>query len=1574
MVRLLRQTSVYSVMSKSLCIIGGTVADASVGVRVLWERCIICQQEFPNKPLVRPSESKKRLDGDGYVTLEKDLLGFHDIACLPRNINIALLDTGSGIANTLRENNACWHKSCRDSLNATKISRARKRKVECSEAAAAQDSGDSDAEGDVLPSNSSLSTRQSGVKPGTDGSGSVCFFCEATQSDDKLWQVTTFSVDERVRQCAILLQDFKVLGKLSKGDLIATEAHYHARCLVAYYNSAKRLKVTDKDTVSDTDMNVQGIVLAELIAYIEDIRSNQSIAPVFKLTELKKLYTSKLAAYGIASESYVHSTRLKQRILGYFPDMLAVCEGRGHETLLMFDQNLAQTLHKACQYDADADGMHLVRAAQIVRRELFAKEHLFTGRFSPDCEVESVSKSLLTLVQFILEGPCIDDANEHCSRAALSLAELITFNSVKKSRSSIAESIPSESTLPSVRHNRCMETPLPIYMSLVLHSVTRKRQLVDKFHHLGLSISYDRLLKITTDVANEVSANYAHENIVCPASMKHGLFTLAAFDNIDHNPSSNTAQHSFHGTSMTLMQNQFADRSGSATESDTTSSAGGFWHCSSSSRTISPLPLSYTHVKPSTTAHLLSNIPAFPNLTSSMNSELPLHSVLLFSPWMQLVLDSTQTDNWAENLTWAAYHASQPEAQMCENTKPAQIALLPLFADSAHSIAMIKHGMDCISKAVNKLNTDQTPVIAFDQPLYAMAKMIQWSEHERYGEAKLVLLLGGLHIEMAAWRTVGDWIAGSGWTEALDRANVASFGTADSFLKACHVKRTRQAHIVTVAALHILRRRAYDAYCSSVIASENILSFEDWCGERTNESPQFAYWTSVLEFELTVLAVVYAIRMRNFSLYCKALLELVPWFFALDHTNYARWLPVHIRDMVSLRERHPPVAAEFDKGGFVVCKSVHSFSAIAVDHAHEQANKSIKDEGGAIGLTGNDHALRRWMIAGPEVTRMIEEFETVSYTSDSRHHEQTKSFHSRFKKDVTKLVDIFEQFDNPFAADHTDLISVVSNVVADEQVSVTVKTAYTLGQKQFEEFVEQRLCESRVPVNAVIKRNKLALFSNSHTQRVSKGKLRLTAAKNDSALFSRLYIASQCRDGDLDNFFRHENQPYPPALALGAEMRHGNKSDLLTCLPTGSSAVVTQPPVDCVILDGAAVVQMCKPASGMTFSDYADSVFSRHIHPYFQQSVRVDVVFDVYRKMSLKQQTRLRRGDGVRHYVTTESKIPPKWQLFLRVDENKTQLFSLLARSFASRQIAGKLIIATVEENVVSSGDVPLSLQSACDHEEADTRMLLHAMDASQCGMRTVLLRTVDTDVVVLSIACFPELRLDQLWIAFGAGKYLRYLPIHEISHILGPERSTVLPLFHAFTGCDTVSFFSTKGKKSAYDTWADYPDLTDALLSLCKNPEALQQSNAFAAIERFVVLLYDRTSELVSVDACRKNLFARKGRSMESIPPTRDALIQHTKRACFQAVFVWNQCLKVSPPIPHASNWGWELSNGQWNPMWMTLPQASKACSELLKCGCKKGCTKNCKCVKALMKCTSLCNCGGECHDPIFEELDVVD
>jgi hypothetical protein len=149
---------------------------------------------------------------------------------------------------------------------------------------------------------------------------------------------------------------------------------------------------------------------------------------------------------------------------------------------------------------------------------------------------------------------------------------------------------------------------------------------------------------------------------------------------------------------------------------------------------------------------------------------------------------------------------------------------------------------------------------------------------EMFGEGSFVLLLGGLHIEMVAWKAVGDWLAGSGWTDVLDYADVASYGTADYFLKVSHVKRTRQAHTVTAALLYVLRHRAYMHYLSIDVDGSNALAFDDWCSAKTEECPQFAYWNSVLLLELAVLTIVGAIREHDFSLYCQSLIQLAPWF------------------------------------------------------------------------------------------------------------------------------------------------------------------------------------------------------------------------------------------------------------------------------------------------------------------------------------------------------------------------------------------------------------------------------------------------------------------------------------------------------------------------------------------------------------------------------------------------------------------------------------------------------------------------------------------------------------------------
>ena len=99
-----------------------------------------------------------------------------------------------------------------------------------------------------------------------------------------------------------------------------------------------------------------------------------------------------------------------------------------------------------------------------------------------------------------------------------------------------------------------------------------------------------------------------------------------------------------------------------------------------------------------------------------------------------------------------------------------------------------------------------------------------------------------------------------------------------------------------------------------------------------------------------------------------------------------------------------------------------------------------------------------------------------------------------------------------------------------------------------------------------------------------------------------------------------------------------------------------------------------------------------------------------------------------------------------------------------------------------------------CNHEEADTRMLIHLQDDLENGANTCLVRTVDTDAIVIIVEKLHYLREQHpavdVWIAFGTGSNFRYLHINAICNALGREKAIALPIFHSVTGCDTTSTF----------------------------------------------------------------------------------------------------------------------------------------------------------------------------------------
>ena len=240
------------------------------------------------------------------------------------------------------------------------------------------------------------------------------------------------------------------------------------------------------------------------------------------------------------------------------------------------------------------------------------------------------------------------------------------------------------------------------------------------------------------------------------------------------------------------------------------------------------------------------------------------------------------------------------------------------------------------------------------------------------------------------------------------------------------------------------------------------------------------------------------------------------------------------------------------------------------------------------------------------------------------------------------------------------------------------------------------------------------------------------------------------------------------------------------------------------------------------------------------------------------------------------------------MNENKTELFHFLAKQVVSCHVEGKELYSTYEEQVLSSP--PRDDTEQCSHEEADKRLILHVSHASHCGHRKFMVRTIDTDVIVLAVSKMADIDANEVWIAFGAGKHFRYLAIHDITAQLGTQKAKALPMLRALTGCDTVSFFTGRGKRTAWDSWNVFDRITYVLVALSSIPESIPEAY-MQLIERFVVLLYSRTSAAMTVNEARQQHFSKGSRTLQNIPLTQAALTEHTKRAAYQAGHVCSNC-----------------------------------------------------------------------------------
>ena len=168
---------------------------------------------------------------------------------MPFKVDLAALDNGCMLAEIFQKNNAKWHRSCFIKCNNTELKRAEKRKISSLNGQPAENK----------------STQQSVSMQNPKIENSECYFCNSASPSDKLHNIENLAINQKVRECAIKLQDTELIAKLSTEYLIAQWAKYHAKRLVAFYNKAARTIENKESEEGRLKRELHGIALAQLI-------------------------------------------------------------------------------------------------------------------------------------------------------------------------------------------------------------------------------------------------------------------------------------------------------------------------------------------------------------------------------------------------------------------------------------------------------------------------------------------------------------------------------------------------------------------------------------------------------------------------------------------------------------------------------------------------------------------------------------------------------------------------------------------------------------------------------------------------------------------------------------------------------------------------------------------------------------------------------------------------------------------------------------------------------------------------------------------------------------------------------------------------------------------------------------------------------------------------------------------------------------------------------------------------------------------------------------------------------------
>ncbi|XP_065185837.1 uncharacterized protein LOC135816571 [Sycon ciliatum] len=939
----------------------------------------------------------------------------------------------------------------------------------------------------------------------------------------------------------------------------------------------------------------------------------------------------------------------------------------------------------------------------------------------------------------------------------------------------------------AVSHGRVVP-PKQLALSMATRHLTRSARLVSMLNRFGHGVSDSKLHEIETGIAERTLA----EDIPLPSNIKAGNGTVFfCWDNNDLVEETLTGMGTTHCTNGIVIQHPTASNVPDTAQPQLVPAVG-------SSKKKRPAR-SLSVVQQEFPQYIIGTRPEPHTVTTTANTPTRSREWLSGEDFLWFLLRSAEStsrfgrpsDEPQTIPVWSKFNADL----YCQNKpgQPSNIGYLPVIPAPPTEHSTILEVLRR-SVALTRRLDQQHCIITGDQAIYAKALEVLSKHKDEFSE--VVLRLGAFHTACAFMVVLGKRFGGAGLGDLLTEAGVVGPNACKQVLAGKHYNRAIRCHKLVFEAMlqqnwELFEEHLEDDYSPHVDeAASDLLGQLDAMRETGNfaeglqcvqtsafkslkerfttfndnlkkTSPMACFWLSYMEMVSLLLDFIRASRNGDWVLHLTAFRQMLKWFFAYDHVNYARYGSYYVNDMECLPESHESAQESLVSGDFCVSRSRNSFARVPVDQAIEQPiNRDSKGRGGIVGFSKKPGAVHRWILTTHERASLTSACSKLA--GPMLHTTQvTKERTAQVKRDEQDLVSLSEllySWGNPFIGDK--LVSLSSRTVCSEKAHDDLLNAGSIGEADVSKFIQERLVQKTASFYDKIPAHSLSTFSTSG-QKKKKKSSKLQALKNERQLFTTLVILAKHRSIDIKHLVEFELGPLPWSIATADGCPVSTpKSKLLSDLEKDVAPLETVPQGTAVLIDAMAVLQSYTSVPG-TFGDLSKLVFRQLISNFTRfGSKRVDFVSDCYHQLSIKSSERVKRASTnqpLRMLVQRpDQETPKQWKRYLSDPQNKMELIKFFADHWASTTEFATLLgtnrhvyvtvgqrcwllkVADASNTVVNREDVP---QLAAPHEEADCRLLLHAAHCFQHQEEAVAISSPDTDVAVLAIGLCASLQ-----------------------------------------------------------------------------------------------------------------------------------------------------------------------------------------------------------------------------------------